>query len=125
MNIPKNKINIFNKDLAIILAQLAYHISPEIVKYIAERNKAEQPFFEKLFENNIDIENYLFDGSDCVFPGCRRWDTQKGVKIRYNSDYNAIIDDNSFPKHIWGYLCNGKSSGWEYIKKEFELAHCP
>jgi len=123
MNIPKNKIDIFNKDLAIILAQLAYHISPEIVKYIVERNKAEQPFFEKLFGNNIDIGNYLFDGSDCVFPGCRRWDTQKGDKIRYNSDYNAIIDDNSFPKHIWGYLYNGKSSGWEHIKKEFELAH--
>jgi len=123
MNILENKIEAFNRDLASILAQLAYHISPKISKHIAERNKKEREFFEKLFGNNIDIGNYLFDGSDCVFPGCRRWDTQKGKKFSYDREQGAIIDDNGFPKHIWGYLYNGKLSGWEYIKKEFELAH--
>jgi len=122
MNIPENKIDAFNKDLAIILAQLAYHIPPEIVGYIAERNKKEKLFFEKLFGNSIDAGNYLFDGSDCVFPGIRRWDTQKGEKHKYNEGYKAIIDDNSFPRHIWCYLCHGKSSGWKNFK-EFELAH--
>jgi hypothetical protein len=122
MNIPKNKIDDFNKDLAIILSQLAYHISPEIVKYIAERNQNDQPFFEKLFGKNIDVENYLFDGSDCVFPGVRRWDTQKGKKLKYNTNYRAIIDDNIFPRHIWCYLYYGKSSGWKNFE-EFELAH--
>jgi len=122
MKIPKNKINDFNEDLAIILAQLAYHISPEIVKHIAERNQADLAFFEKLFGNNIDVGNYLFDGSDCVFPGVRRWDTQKGKKRKYNESYKAIIDDNIFPRHLWCYLFYGKSSGWKYFE-EFELAH--
>jgi len=122
MNIPESKIDVFNKDLAIILAQLAYHISPEISKYIAERNKDEQPFFENLFGDNINIGKYLFDGSDCVFPGCRRWDTQKGDKRKYNKEYGAIIDDNGFPRHIWCFLYNGKSSGWKNFE-EFELAH--
>jgi hypothetical protein len=122
INIPENKINAFNKDLAIILAQLAYHISPEIVRFIAERNKKDQLFFEELFGNNIDIGNYLFDGSDCVFPGVRRWDTQKGDKLKYDENYKAIIDDNIFPRHIWCYLYYGKSTGWKDFK-EFELAH--
>lgn len=122
MNIPENKINSFNKDLAIILAQLAYHISPEIVKYIAERNKNDYQFFEELFRNNIDIGNYLFDGSDCVFPGVRRWDTQKGDKNKYDIKYKAIIDDNNFPRRVWCYLYNGKVSGWKNFE-EFELAH--
>jgi len=122
MNIPENKINAFNKDLAVILAQLAYHISPEIVEYIAERNKKEQLFFKELFGNNIDVGNYLFDGSDCVFPGVRRWDARKGDKIRYDMSYKAIIDDNSFPRHLWCYLYNGKSTGWKNFG-EFELAH--
>jgi hypothetical protein len=125
MNIPRNKINDFNKDLAAILAQLAYHISPDIVKYIAERNKNDRTFFEKTFGNNIDIVNYLFDGSDCVFPGVRRWDTQKGEKLKYNKSYEAIIDDNGFPRHIWCFLFNGKPSSAKNWKnfEGFELAH--
>jgi len=122
MNIPKNKINDFNKSLAIILAQLAYHISPDIVRHIQERNYTDRAFFEELFGNNINIENYLFDGSDCVFPGVRRWDPKKGEKRKYNKSYKAIIDDNGFPRHIWCYLLYGKSSGWKNFK-EFELAH--
>jgi len=121
----KNKINDFNKELAIILAQLAYHISPDIVKHIQERNLNDRPFFEDLFRNSIDIDNYLFKGSDCVFPGVRRWDSQKGEKHKYNKSYKAIIDDNSFPRHIWCFLFNGKPSGAKNWKnfKEFELAH--
>ena len=96
----ENKISLFNKDLARILASLAYHISPEIVNYIAEQNKKDFAFFERLFKDKIDINNYLFDGSDCVFPGTRRYVSMKGQKRKYNTKYRAIIDDNTFPRYI-------------------------
>ena len=125
MSLPKNKIDSFNKDLAFILAQLAYHISPKIIKYIAERNKVECQFFKDIFGDKIDFENYLFDGSDCVFPGVRRWDPKRGKKRKYNIDYEAIIDDNGFPRYIWCYLFTGKGASgpnWKNFS-EFELAH--
>jgi len=125
MNIPKSKIEEHNKDLASILAKLAYHIDPDIVKYIIERNKVEYPFFENMFGDIINIKNYLFDDSDCVFPGVRRWDVDKGKKRQYNEKYKAIIDDNGFPRYIWCYLYTGKGASgpnWKNFN-EFELAH--
>ena len=123
----ENKISLFNKDLAIILASLAYHIAPEIVKYIAEQNKKDFAFFEQLFKGKIDINNYLFNGSDCVFPGIRRYVSMEGQKQKYNAEYKAIIDDNTFPRHIWCFLVNGKcysGPNWnETTLAEFELAH--
>jgi len=123
----ENKLHLYNKDLAIILAGLAYHISPEIVKYIVERNKVDFNYFKKLFEGKIDIENYLFEGSDCVFPGVRRYVSGEGEKQKYNIKYRAIIDDNTFPRHIWCFLLNGKcytGPNWKETNlEEFELAH--
>ncbi|MDR2910262.1 MAG: hypothetical protein LBV47_02695 [Bacteroidales bacterium] len=123
----ENKLVKFNKDLAIILAELAYHISPEIVKYISERNKRDFDFFKKIFSDKINIENYLFEGSDCVFPGIRRYVSGEGKKQKYNADYRAIIDDNTFPRHIWCFLINGKcysGPNWkETSLNEFEMAH--
>jgi hypothetical protein len=69
MNKLENKICFFEREMAIILASLAYHISPEIVKYIVEQNKEDFPFFSKIFSQKIEIKNYLYDGSDCVFRG--------------------------------------------------------
>ena len=123
----ENKIYLYEKDLALILADLAYHIAPEIVKYIAEQNKKDFTFFEQLFKDKIDINNYLFKGSDCVFPGTKRYVKGEGQKLKYNAKYRAIIDDNTFPRHIWCYLINGKcysGPNWkETILGEFELAH--
>ncbi|GHV22465.1 hypothetical protein AGMMS49959_13330 [Planctomycetales bacterium] len=127
MNKLENKIHLFNKDLAIILASLAYHISPEIVRYIVEANKKDIIFFEKLFGDKIDTKNYLFNGSDCVFPGIRRYVSGEGKKQKYNTKYCAIIDDNTFPRHIWCFLINGKcytGPNWKETNlEEFELAH--
>jgi hypothetical protein len=127
MNIPENKIDAFNKDIAIILAQLAYHISPEIVKYIVDQNKNDLAFFEKIFGSKIDIKNYLFNGSDCVFPGIRRYVSGEGDKRKYNTSYRAIIDDNVFPRHIWCFLMNDRCYSGPNWKEtgldEFELAH--
>ena len=74
----ENKLSQYDKDLAKILARLAYHISPEIVKYIADRNKDDYEEFKKLFEGKINIDNYIFEGSDCVFPGVRRYVSGEG-----------------------------------------------
>ena len=127
MNKLENKIHLFNKDLADILASLTYHISPEIVNYIVENNKKDFSYFEKIFNEKIDIKNYLFNGSDCVFPGIRRYISGKGQKQKYNLKYKAIIDDNTFPRHIWCFLINGKcytGPNWkETGLDEFELAH--
>ena len=127
MNNLQNKMHLFDKDMAIILASLAYHISPEIVKYIVEQNKKDFDFFEALFKDKIDISSYLFKGSDCVFPGIRRYVSGDGKKQKYNPEYRAIIDDNIFPRHIWCYLVNGQcysSNNWKKTKlNEFELAH--
>jgi hypothetical protein len=123
----ENKINLYDKGLAVILAALAYHIAPEIVKYIAEQNIKDFTFFEQLFKDKIDMKNYLFNGSDCVFPGIRRYVSGEGKKQKYNAEYKAIIDDNTFPRHIWCFLVNGKcysGPNWkETILGEFELAH--
>jgi hypothetical protein len=109
------------------LAKLAYHISPEIVNYISQQNIKDFEYFKRLFGKNIKVENYLFNGSSCVFPGVRRYVSMKGEKRKYNKDYKAIVDDNVFPRHIWCFLINGKSySGpnWKDTKlDEFELAH--
>jgi len=128
MNKLENKIYLYNKDLAIILASLAYHISPEIVKYIAEKNKKDFTYFEKLFGDKIDIKNYLFNGSDCVFPGIRRFvNGMKWEKQKYIEEYKAITDDNVFPRYIWCFLINGKCYSGQNWKEtgldEFELAH--
>ena len=123
----ENKIYLYNKDLAVILASLAYHIAPEIVKYVVEQNKKDFAFFEQLFKDKIDINNYLFDGSDCVFPGIKRYVSGEGKKQKYNVAYKAIIDDNIFPRHIWCFLINGKcysGPNWKETNlEEFELAH--
>jgi hypothetical protein len=123
----ENKIYLYDKELAVILAALAYHIAPEIVKYIAEQNKNDRAFFEQLFKDKIDINNYLFNGSDCVFPGVKRFVSGKGQKRKYNVNYKAIIDNNIFPRHIWCFLTNGKCYTGPNWKKttlaDFELAH--
>jgi hypothetical protein len=127
MNKLENKIHLVNKNLANILASLAYHISPEIVKYIVEKNKRDFTYFEQLFEDKIEINNFLFNGSDCVFPGVRRYVRGKGQIRKYNTEYNAIIDDNTFPRYIWCFLVNGKGYNGPNWKEtgldEFELAH--
>ena len=110
-----------------VLANLAYHINPKIVEQIQKRNVEEYDYFKELFGNKIEIDHYLFHGSACIFPGIRRYVSRKGKKKAYSLEYKAIIDDNTFPRHIWCFLENGKtynSSNWRDTGLgEFELAH--
>lgn len=123
----KNRIEEFERDICIVLSQLAYHIHPKIIQKIQDKNRAEQAYFAEIFSEKIDTKNYLFDGSACLFPGVRRYVSGKGKKKKYNVDYQAIIDDNTFPRHIWCFLKNGNTyngPNWQNSGLgEFELAH--
>ena len=123
----ENKVNHYNKQIATILGSLAYHLSPEIINYISEQNKKDYTFFEDLFKDKINLNHYLFNGSDCVFPGIKRYISGEGTKNKYNAEYKAIIDDNIFPRHIWCFLVIGRCYTGPNWKKanldEFELAH--
>ena len=123
----KNRINEFEKDICSVLAHLAYHIHPAIVNEIQERNRQEYQYFVDLFGDKIDPNHYLFDGSACVFPGVRRYVSGQGKKRAYNPEYKAIIDDNTFPRHLWCFLANGKTYNGPNWKEsglaDFELAH--
>ncbi|OUR80382.1 hypothetical protein A9Q83_01395 [Alphaproteobacteria bacterium 46_93_T64] len=125
--ILQNRLNEYEYEMGFILANLAYHIHPKIISRIQYINRNEQSYFDELFAGKIDTENYLYDGSACVFPGVRRYVSGKGKKRSYNFEYQAIIDDNTFPRHIWCFLKSGKTySGpnWEKSElSEFELAH--
>jgi len=123
----KNRIDDFEREICGILANLAHHIHPKIVAQIQARNIEEYGYFKELFANKIEVDQYLFDGSACVFPGVRRSVSGEGKKKAYSPEYKAIIDDNTFPRHIWCFLENGKaysSKNWQNLGfGEFELAH--
>ncbi len=125
--IIENRVAEFEVEICSILAQLCYHIHPTIIETIKARNIEEYQYFRKLFLNRIEISDYLFDGSACVFPGVRRYVSGQGKKQSYNHSYQAIIDDNAFPRHIWTFLANGKTYKGPNWRKtglnEFELAH--
>ena len=126
MNI-ENRVEEFKFEICSILAQLSYHIDPAIVEFIRARNIEEYGYFRDLFLDRIKLPNYLFDGSACVFPGVRRYVGGLGKRRSYNHTYKAIIDDNTFPRHIWTFLANGKTYNGPNWQKtglnEFELAH--
>jgi hypothetical protein len=65
----KNRIAEFEKDICVILSQVSHHIHPEIIQKIQLRNHEEIGYFTSLFDDKINISNYLFSGSACVFPG--------------------------------------------------------
>ncbi len=123
----ENRIRHHERDLCLILADLACHIHPLVVKKIQQRNREEYSFFKDLFSGLIEIDDYLFNGSACVFPGVRRYVSGQGKKKQYNPSYKAIVDDNIFPRHIWCFLENGKTYSGPNWKNsglgEFELAH--
>lgn len=123
----ENKIKLYEKDICSILSNLAFHVHPAVVELIQEKNSAEYGYFKSIFDERIDLDNYLFDGSSCVFPGVKRYVSGKGKKRAFNESYQAIIDDNTFPRHLWCYLINNKGYSGPNWKEtglsEFELAH--
>ena len=123
----KNRVGEFERDICAILSRLAHHMHPKIIEKIQLKNAEEYEYFEELFGNKIELGHYLFDGSACVFPGVRRYVSGQGRQKAYNIEYRAIIDDNTFPRHIWCFLENGKTyngPSWKATGlNQFELAH--
>lgn len=124
---PENKISKFEFDICLILAQLCYHIHPKIIHAIQGKNSKQYDYFKELFGSYINVDDYLFEGSACVFPGVRRYISSQGTKKKYNPEYKAIIDDNTFPRHLWCFLVNNKTYNGPNWKEsglnQFELAH--
>lgn len=123
----QNRIAEFEPQIAAILARLVHHIHPDVVALVQERNLSERPFFVELLGELVDLDEYLFEGSACVFPGVRRYVSGRGERKTYSHEYRAIIDDNTFPRHLWTFLAGGKSyngPSWKATGlSDFELAH--
>ena len=99
----------------------------KIVSFIQNRNTEDHQYFSDLFEGKIDIDDYLFPGSACIWPGVKRKVAGKGKKRNYDPKQRGILDGNEFPRHIWCRLLGNKGySGpaWKELGlNEFELAH--
>jgi len=121
------------RELAIILGKITYHIHPDIVDFITNENLNYKEKFKSICHPLCDIDSFFYDGSDCVFPGFRRPINKEKTQGWKNNVYNedgTILNDNTFPRHIWAYLSMNKaysggatgmwsSSGLD----KFELAH--
>jgi len=122
----------FEEDVARILAQVVHHIHPKIVSMIQDDNYSFAEEFKNVSSRLAKLKSdvFLHPGSDCVFPGVRRpVNGEKKGKWKNNilkSD-GTILNDNTFPRHIWSYLVldryyDGKR--WADSKLcNFELAH--
>ena len=131
---PPNKLVEVEREVAIAIAKVAYFISPNVVRRVAELNKKWQAEFQTNYGLKIDAEHFFYDGSACLFPGIRRpaEDAERILgkgrgKRKYHSSVRAILDDNVFPRHLWCFLCAGKQyTGPTWRDSglgEFELAH--
>jgi len=119
------------KELAIMLATVSHHLHPDIVEFIKKKNKEFKNEFKSYSHPNLKIEDFLFDGSDCLFPGLRRpvnkEKTTKKWKNNINEIDGTIFNDNTYPRHVWSFLVLNKSYSSHSWKESglnsFELAH--
>lgn len=121
------------RDLGLILGRVTHHIHPEIVNYIAEKNVGYETRFLDICHENCNRLPFFYTGSDCVFPGFRRPINKEKIGAWKNKVFlgdGTILNDNTFPRHIWAYLTMGKAySGgaagmWSASGlSRFELAH--
>ena len=126
----EDKTKHFEIDIAKILAKTSYHIHPKIVEIIIKDNIDFKEEFERIAHRNLKIADYFFEGSDCLFPGTRRNISKEKVGKWKNNIYDldgSILNDNTFPRHLWTFLCCNKSYSSNSWKDSglnaFELAH--
>jgi len=119
-------------NIAIALGKVCHHIHPKIIERITKANTGFKEEF-KQYCGKLNSEIFFYQNSDCVFPGVRRCiNAEKSDKWKnkiYSEDY-TILNDNTFPRHIWAFLSENKSySGgtngmWgKSGLGNFELAH--
>lgn len=118
------------KELAMLLGAVSHHLHPEIVLYLREANQNFKSEFQEYLHSKINERDFFFDGSDCVFPGVRRPINKETNSINWkNKIYldGTILNDNTYPRHIWSFIVSGKaysSSSWKSTGlNAFELAH--
>lgn len=127
----KDNSSSYEEGIAKILSQVSYFIHPNVIQRVVEKNIE---FRKILNEINQEIsETFLYDGSDCIFPGVRRVvDAEKKGKWKnaLNDADKTILNDNTYPRHLWVSLLTGKNySGgntgtWnKYNFNAFEVAH--
>ena len=118
------------KPLAILLGSASHHLHPDIVHYISNANLKFKEEFQLHSHERLNNQEFLFEGSDCVFPGVRRPINKEtsGRKWKNNIyEDGTILNDNTYPRHIWSFLVCGKaysSNSWKNTGlNAFELAH--
>lgn len=127
-----NLSNKYQRELALILAKITHHIHPDIIKLIEEENIRYNEEFEAIKHPGCNSNAFLYSRSDCVFPGFRRpinREKRQGWKNNVYDD-GTILNDNTFPRHIWAFLVENRAYGggtsgmWARSGLgEFELAH--
>ena len=121
------------KELLLILSRITHHIHPNIVSYITKENVRYQSNFQKICNDKCKLSQFFYRDSDCIFPGFRRLvNKEKTGKWKNNVNHKdgTILNDNTFPRHIWAYLTmnkaysGGVSGMWSKSGlSKFELAH--
>lgn len=121
------------KELALILGKITHHIHPDIANYIVQENVSFKSRFEEICHEKLNTSPFFYSGSDCVFPGFRRPINREKSRQWKNNVYRAdgtILNDNTFPRHIWAFLSMNKAySGGTFGMwstsglDKFELAH--
>ena len=106
MTVLKNRVGEFEFEICSILAQLSYHIHPKIIDRIQARNHQELEYFADLFADRIDVSQYLFEASACVFPGVRRYVSGQGkLTIMMSSPFSISEKETGVTNRQKQRLC--------------------
>lgn len=126
--------NTVERELTFMLGKICHHIHPEIVNYITKINLTYQTEFESICHKSCNTNSFFYEHSDCVFPGFRRPINKEKKEGKWKNNVfendGTILNDNTFPRHIWAYLAENKaySGGADGMWSssglaKFELAH--
>lgn len=129
----ENKLKEVQEDIALAIIKSAVFLDPKIVKKCVEYNNKQKTKLESILPKSIH-KVFLYDNSDCIFPGVRRHINKETNVSRWKNNVcdkdRMIVNDNTYPRNIWTYLLSGRSysggknGSWS---KEglsgFELAH--
>jgi len=117
------------REIARAIAPMSVHVHPDIVKAVAEDNVRLREDMQHEWPAGLPVEDYLFPGSACVFPGVRRFvgRIEQKHRLKYVPAEGAIIDENYCPRHLWTFLRVGRCFSGPAFKDAgldvFELAH--
>lgn len=120
-----------DEELMLLAKSSAKHVrflNPEIVEIIVKDNeKHADEWIPALKNAGVNVDEYLWEGSPCVFPGVRRHSGAKEISAFRKRDSEIVIDalaidDNSYPKQLWAFIFLGKKFG-NFGPNGYKLAH--